>query len=65
MLHLLSTLLSSDKHSTALAEVLHRERVPKALLDSVVAHAEGVVMQHSSKSQVRVWCGTCWMSVCV
>jgi hypothetical protein len=53
-LHLLATLLSADKSSTALAEVCHREKVPKALLDSVVAHAEGVVMQHSSKAQVRV-----------
>ena len=52
-LHLLATLLSADKSSTALAEVCYREKVPKALLDSVVAHAEGVVMQHSSKAQVR------------
>jgi hypothetical protein len=51
-LHLLATLLSADKSSTALAEVCHREKVPKALLDSVVANAEGVVMQHSNKAQV-------------
>lgn len=51
-LHLLATLVSADKSSTVLAEVCHREKVPKALLDSVVAHAEGVVMQHSSKAQV-------------
>jgi hypothetical protein len=56
-LHLLATLLSADKSSTVLAEVCHREKVPKALLDSVVAHAEGVVMQHSSKAQVR------WLSL--
>lgn len=56
-LHLLATLLSADKSSTVLAEVCHREKVPKALLASVVAHAEGVVMQHSSKAQVR------WLSL--
>lgn len=66
--HLLSALLAADKSSTALAEVCHREKLPKALLDSVVANAEAVVMQHSSKAQVslgvcnasvptmRVWC---------
>lgn len=53
-MHLLSALLAADKSSTALAEVCHREKLPKALLDSVVANAEAVVMQHSSKAHVSL-----------
>jgi hypothetical protein len=50
-LHLLTALLAADK-STALAEVCHREKLPKALLESVVSNASSVIEQHSSKTQV-------------
>lgn len=52
-LHLLSGLLSADKSSTVLAELLHRDKVPRALLDCVVGHAEAVIMSHAHKAQVR------------
>jgi len=59
-LHLLSGLLSADKSSTVLAELLHRDKVPRALLDCVVGHAEAVIMSHAHQAQVRgrgVGCG--------
>lgn len=64
-LHLLSALVSADPASTALADALHRNDVPRGLLRSVAEHAPHILLQPAHKAQVsRSACCSCCISTC-
>lgn len=53
-LHLLSALVSADPASTALADALHRNDVPRGLLRSVAEHAPHILLQPAHKAQAAL-----------
>jgi hypothetical protein len=58
-LHLLSALVAADPSSTEVAAALHRQKLPRSLLQAVHDHAPHILLQPASKSQVGGGGGVC------